>query len=62
MNMDYVGTGNSYHAWDRHVSNSQEVVDLMLTRMRKDFESLAPKMRKPWGQGQLESHTILLTF
>ncbi|CAL1131034.1 unnamed protein product [Cladocopium goreaui] len=45
MNMDYVGTGNSYHAWDRHLSNSQEVVDLMLTRMRKDFESLAPKMR-----------------
>ena len=55
FNMDYNGAGSSFGAWGRTLINTQELLNLMMTRMRKDFESLAPKMRKPWGQQQLDS-------
>lgn len=55
FNIDYSGASGGFAPWDRALCNSQEIVDLMMQRMQKDFETLAPKMRKPWGQSQLDS-------
>ena len=55
FNVDYSGVAGSLGAWEKHLGNTQETIDLMLRRMRSDFESLAPKMRKPWSQQQLDS-------
>ena len=55
FNVDYRGVAGSLGAWEKHLWNTQETIDLMLRRMRSDFESLAPKMRKPWSQQQLDS-------
>ena len=55
FNMKYNGAGAAFGAWDKFLGNTQEVVDLMLTRMQKDYEGLAPRARKPWGLTLLDS-------
>lgn len=52
FNRDYVGGSG---AWERWMANSPELLQLLLDRMQKDWESMAGKMRKPWSQKDLES-------
>ena len=54
FNSKYNGAGTVFSAWERYLGNTQELVNLMLRRMQKDFDSLAPRMRKPFGQAQLD--------
>jgi hypothetical protein len=58
MNVTYNSATGALEPWDRVLGNSQDIVDLMLLRMRRDFEALNPKMRKPWNQTQLESSLL----
>ena len=55
FNTDYNSSGSTYSAWEKQLSSNQKVLDLVLQRMRSDFESMAPKMRKPWNLPQLDS-------
>ena len=52
FNQNYCSGAGS---WERWLHNSAELLDLLLERMRKDWESMAMKMRKPWSQKDLES-------
>ena len=45
FNAKYNGSGAQFGAWDRWLANTQELVNLMLARMQKDFVSFAPRMR-----------------
>jgi len=56
FNMTYNGAGTTYGPWERNLMNSQELLDLLLQRMQRDFESTSAKMRKAWGQSQLDPH------
>ncbi|CAK9105262.1 Uncharacterized protein SCF082_LOCUS49072 [Durusdinium trenchii] len=38
FNVDYSGVAGSLGAWEKHLGNTQETIDLMLRRMRSDFE------------------------
>lgn len=55
FNADYNGATAQMQPWDRHLQNSEPDLELLLKRMRKDWESTSPKMRKPWNQAQLDA-------
>ncbi len=55
FNSDYNGASAQMQPWERHLLNSEPILDLLLNRMRKDWESASPKMRKPWNQAQLDA-------
>ena len=57
FNAKYNGAGSQFGAWDKWLTNTQELVNLLLGRMKKDYESCAPRMRKPFGQSQLDPRT-----
>ena len=54
FNKDYHGAQASSQPWKRFLQNTDELLSLLLCRMEKDWVSLAPKMRKPYGQKELE--------
>ena len=60
FNATYSGAGTAFASWERHLVNSENLLDLLLRRMSKDFESTAPKMRKAWGQSQLDFYMLLV--
>ena len=60
FNATYSGAGSQYAPWDKYLVNSEGLLDLVLRRMSKDFESTALKMRKPWGQSQLDFRKLLV--
>ena len=41
--------------WKVYLTNSDALLNLMMTRMEVDWVALAPKMRKPWNLKDLES-------
>lgn len=53
FNASYNGCAPGLQPWDAILVNSGDVLDLMLARMKKDFESMSVKMRKPWGLKEL---------
>ena len=61
FNRDYNGASAGLVAWDRFLTNSPPLLDMLVKRMVQDYESLAPKMRKPWGLSSLDSRYICLT-
>lgn len=54
FNSIYNGASAGFVPWDAALQNNNGVLGLLLNRMKKDFEGLTPKMRKPWGQKELE--------
>ena len=54
FNSVYNGASAGFLPWDSALQNNNGVLGLMLQRMKKDFEGLSPKMRRPWGQKELE--------
>ena len=41
--------------WKLQLTNTGDILDLMLLRIEKDWVTLTPKMRKPWNSVSLES-------
>ena len=41
--------------WQHHLTNSDRLLELLVSRMESDWTALAPKMRKPWSAASLES-------
>ncbi|CAK9091072.1 Uncharacterized protein SCF082_LOCUS42939 [Durusdinium trenchii] len=58
FNADYISVGSG-DPWCSLLQNSPEVLTLLLDRMKRDFETTAPKMRKPWGLKELDSRHLL---
>ena len=58
FNASYNGASNSgaVSAWENLLQNTPEVLQLLLQRMQQDWESMSPKMRRPWGLKDLEPH------
>lgn len=54
FNSIYNRASAGFVPWDAALQNNNGVLGLLLNRMKKDFEGLTPKMRKPWGQKELE--------
>ena len=57
LNADYSSATGALSVRHKECTNSEVVLDLMLERMSSDFESLNPKMRKPWTAKDLEPGT-----
>ncbi|CAK8996569.1 Uncharacterized protein SCF082_LOCUS4848, partial [Durusdinium trenchii] len=50
-NFNPVGNGDP---WNIHLQNTPELLTLLLSRMRQDFEGMSIRMRKPFGQKELD--------
>lgn len=55
FNDKFSGGSGQFSQWDRYLENSPALLSHLLDRVQKDFESAAPKMRKPWGQKDLDT-------
>ena len=55
----YSGSAAGLQPWEVVLQNSPEVLELLLNRMKKDFESQSSKMRKPWGLKELAPCLLL---
>jgi hypothetical protein len=50
LNINFsTGTG-ALQPWHRQLSNTEQLVCLLVDRMEKDYLALSPKMRRPWGK------------
>lgn len=54
FNEDYISVGSG-DPWCSYLQNSPELLDLLLGRMKRDFESTGVKMRKPYGMKELDT-------
>ena len=52
------GTG-PHASWKLQLTNTVDILFLMLTRLESDWESLTPKARRPWNLKELDSHLCL---
>ena len=43
------GTG-ALQPWQKQLTNTEQLVNLLVDRMEKDYLALSPKMRRPWGK------------
>lgn len=50
LNLDYTSGHGHLTAWAKALTNTPELVQLLVDRMEKDYTALAPKSRKPWGK------------
>ena len=48
FNRDYTATTPTMSAWAEELQNSNEVLLLLIKRMRSDWLSFSIKMRRPW--------------
>lgn len=58
FNADYTGATGPHVAWERFLVNNNTLLHLLVDRMRADWESFIPKMRKAWGQSSLEAQSL----
>lgn len=49
FNLGYSSGVGALLAWDPCLQNTPELLDLVCTRLERDWNSLAPKMRRAWG-------------
>ena len=54
LNSDFNSATPQMQPWQSYLGNTAEVLDLLLKRMKSDWEGLASKARKPWNQAQIE--------
>ena len=54
FNEVYTSASGPLAPWERHLSNTPELLRLLTARMGQDFLSLNPKMRKAWNQKELD--------
>lgn len=48
FNITYNGSVAQFATWDCELQNSEEVLDLLVSRLVGDWTSLNPKFRKCW--------------
>ena len=54
FNRGYNGGTGAHASWESIMLNSEEVLNLVVDRMRSDFENVAVKLRKPWNAKDVE--------
>ena len=57
MNLGYTGGFGPLLPWQEALRNSIETLDLMMLRMKMDYEGIQAKQRKPWGHKDVEAWT-----
>ena len=55
MNKGYSSAGSTLAVWESILTNTEEALSLLASRMESDYLSLAPKMRRAYRQVELDS-------
>jgi len=55
LNLGHCSGSGVLLPWKLQLTNTGDILDLMLLRIEKDWVTLTPKMRKPWNSVSLES-------
>lgn len=55
FNSEYTSGQGTLSPWSNELSNTTEVLDLLLVRLESDFERLNPRMRKAYGAKDVET-------
>ena len=55
FNVGHSSTTTVMSSWETELCSTEQILDLLLNRMIKDFESLAPRMRKAWTSRDLDT-------
>lgn len=55
LNKGHCSASGCLLPWKASLTNNENLLLLVMTRMEKDFTSLAVKSRKPWSQKDLET-------
>lgn len=59
LNTNFNGAGGGLAPWDSQLQNSVTSVNLMVDRLKSDYEGLASKMRRPYGLKEVEPPILL---
>ena len=55
FNTSFNGAGGALSAWDGQLQNTESSVNLMVDRLKSDYEGLTAKMRRPYGLKEVDS-------
>jgi len=55
FNKSFNGAGGALSPWDGQLQNSDSSVNLMVDRLKSDYEGLTSKMRRPYGFKEVDS-------
>ena len=58
LNTTFNGAGGGLAPWDSQLQNSVASVNLLVDRLKSDFEGLSVKMRRPYGLKDVESQIV----
>lgn len=50
FNLEYTSGHGHLASWAKPLTNTAELVQLLVERLEKDYVALAVKTRKPWGK------------
>ena len=59
FNLGHVTSSSTLEVWEPFLANTRESLLLLVERMEGDYLALAPKMRKLYKQGDIETQLIL---
>ena len=59
FNRTFTSATGSLVGWDKYLTNSDELLQLLCVRLENDWVSQAPKMRKPWTLKDIEPNLQL---
>lgn len=62
FNVGHSSSSGAVSQWESELENTEEILQLLLDRMIRDYESLAPKMRKAWTSRDLETQLLLVLY
>lgn len=55
FNRNYCGSITATKSWEAELSNSEESLNLLTSRMECDYSALNPKMRRAYGAKDVET-------
>ena len=55
FNLKHSTASGTLQPWAKYLTNSEELLALLVDRMESDWTSLAPKMRRAWGAKEIDS-------
>lgn len=56
FNRDFSSTPGQLSCWSAELTNSPQILSLLIERLESDWVALNPKMRKPYSFAQVDAH------